>query len=57
MSVPSGLETLNGVRVWRIENKILVDVPVESYGSFYGGDWYVIFADRITQQLHCLTGH
>lgn len=30
------------VKIWRIENMQKVDLPMEQYGQFYGGDSYII---------------
>ncbi|XP_059823538.1 villin-1 [Hypanus sabinus] len=37
-------KTTPGIQIWRIEKMVMVPVPQRSYGNFYDGDCYILFA-------------
>ncbi|XP_055486658.1 villin-1-like [Leucoraja erinacea] len=44
-SISSSLDkTTPGIQIWRIEKMLMVAVPQRSYGNFYEGDCYILFA-------------
>ncbi|XP_043550284.1 villin-1 [Chiloscyllium plagiosum] len=40
--------TTPGIQIWRIEKMLMVPVPLRSYGNFYEGDCYIVFATHKT---------
>ncbi|XP_078259380.1 villin-1-like [Rhinoraja longicauda] len=62
---PDTFKTLNkttpGIQIWRIEKMLMVPVPQRSYGNFYEGDCYILFATRrargsLTYDIHFWIG-
>ncbi|XP_048455330.1 villin-1 [Rhincodon typus] len=42
-------KTTAGIQIWRIEKMLMVPVPPRSYGNFYEGDCYILFATHKTR--------